>query len=173
MFQCSISSNRPVIPVRNRIERCLLVTVLMLSGCGKQTSDSQTGLPHANSDKDHNSPPSVDRMPAEVLATTDKTRSASSDDWLEDFTEASGIQFIYRTGLESRQYAMVEELGGGVALFDYDRDGDLDVYLTGGGKIAPGQIPQGLPGALFRNDGDLRFTDVTKQVGLDQPGDYS
>src|SRR5207247_2040329 len=108
-----------------------------------------------------------------VLAITPTTRLASPDDWLEDVTESSGIRFTYQTGLESRQYAMVEELGGGVALFDYDRDGDLDVYLTGGGKIAPGQIPQGLPGALFRNDGDLRFTDVTKQVGLDQPGDYS
>ncbi len=165
--------------MRNRIERCLLVTVLMLSGCGKQTSDSQTGLPHANPgndsfvSRDRNASPSDDRMPAEVLETTRKARSAAPDDWLEDFTEASGIQFTYRTGLESRQYAMVEELGGGVALFDYDRDGDLDVYLTGGGIIAPGQIPQGLPGALFRNDGDLRFTDVTKLVGLDQPGDYS
>ncbi len=112
-------------------------------------------------------------MPAEVFATTPAARAASPDDWLEDVTESSGLKFTYRSGVESRQYAMVEELGGGVALFDYDNDGDLDAYFTGGGEIGENQQPKGRAGALFRNDGGLRFTDVTQAVGLDQSGDYS
>lgn len=158
---------------------CLVVIVLVIVGCGRQPSNSQTELSITTSQNGSNVSPdralqaSVDTMPTEVLETTGKSRSALPDDWMEDITELSGIQFTYRTGLESRQYAMVEELGGGVALFDFDRDGDLDVFFAGGGVIASGQIPQGLPGSLFRNDGNMHFTDVTKQVGLDQPGDYS
>ena len=45
----------------------------------------------------------------------------------------------------------------GVVVFDYDRDGDLDIYLTNGG---------GHPNYLYRNDGDLKFTDVAREAGV-------
>jgi hypothetical protein len=156
---------------------CLGIGFFCLASCGKADSagnaPTELGAAVSGANRGETAVASVDRLPEEVLATTAPARAESPDDWLEDVTESSGIRFSYRNGLESRQYAMVEQLGGGVALFDYDNDGDLDVYLTGGGDIAAGQVARGRPGAMFRNDGNLRFTDVTADVGLDVPLDYS
>jgi hypothetical protein len=60
-------------------------------------------------------------------------------------------------------------MGGGVALIDFDRDGDLDLYLTNGGPIvgAPGRLDP--PCRLYRNEGAWRFTDVTDLSGAPGP----
>lgn len=102
------------------------------------------------------------------------TQPVLPDDWFEDVTPASGIDFVYRNGREGGHFYILESLGGGAALFDYDRDGDVEVFLTGGGTIdvSPPRIG-GLPSALFRNEGGLRFSSVTASAGLDVPGDYS
>jgi enediyne biosynthesis protein E4 len=164
--------------VRSEVGLVLAMVAFLLPACAEHGPDLGMAAPPDNAGTSSIRPferfaPPEDHMPAEVLATTPPARSASPEDWLEDVTESSGIRFTYHTGLESRQYAMVEELGGGVALFDFDNDGDLDVYLTGGGAVAKDQVPQGHPDALFRNDGGLRFTEVTHNVGLDQAADYS
>src|SRR5262245_53498904 len=51
----------------------------------------------------------------------------------EDRTAGSGLDFTYRNGEEAGHMAILESLGGGVALLDYDGDGLLDIFLTGGG----------------------------------------
>jgi len=97
------------------------------------------------------------------------------DDWFEDVTDSSGLRFTYRNGREAGRYYMIESFGGGVACVDFDRDGDIDLYFTGGGSISrekPDDI-RGLPGALFRNDGQFRLVEVTRQAGLAAPADYS
>src|SRR5436309_2989032 len=53
--------------------------------------------------------------------------------WFRDATAGSGIDFTYRNGEEANLLAILESLGGGVALIDYDGDGLLDVFLPGGG----------------------------------------
>jgi hypothetical protein len=92
-----------------------------------------------------------------------------------DVTAATGIAFTYRNSEESNQYSILESLGGGVALFDYDRDGKLDVFLTGGGSFGPGDLPEirGLPSCLYRNRGEWKFEDVTAAAGLDGPLFYT
>jgi hypothetical protein len=101
-------------------------------------------------------------------------RAARPDDWFEDVTEQTGIRFAYRTGREGEQYTVLEPLGGGVAGFDYDRDGDVDLFFLGGGRISgPPPKVEGLPPKLYRNDGDWQFTDVTEAAGLNSAGDYS
>ena len=77
-----------------------------------------------------------------------------------------------------------EVIAPGVALFDYDNDGDLDVFLTQGQKFGSGkplfplQSSQPLTGRLFRNDLEIRpdgahvvrFTDVTEVSGIKTTG---
>jgi hypothetical protein len=89
----------------------------------------------------------------------------------EEITAASGIAFTYRNGEETANHlAILESLGGGVALLDYDGDGLLDVFLTGGGGYAgaDGKTIVGRPSKLYRNLGGGKFQDVTTAVGLDR-----
>jgi hypothetical protein len=86
--------------------------------------------------------------------------------------EESGVRFTYRNGEEENEYSILESLGGGVALLDYDRDGKLDVFLTGGGGFKEKKV-LGLKNALFRNEGNGKFRDVTAEAGLDQALHYS
>jgi hypothetical protein len=103
----------------------------------------------------------------------------------EDITARSGLHFTYRNGEEAGHLAILESLGGGVALLDYDGDGLLDVFLPGGGyydkttKDFPRKEAERKPGArapgihghpckLFKNLGGGKFKDVTKEVGLDK-----
>jgi hypothetical protein len=91
---------------------------------------------------------------------------------------STGLNFTHISGATG-QYYIAEEMGAGVALFDYDNDGDLDVFLVQGGPLgdkSPADIPGYPTSRLFRNDltrgadgkPRLHFTDVTTQarVGL-------
>ncbi len=82
-----------------------------------------------------------------------------------ELTADSGLAFTYRNGEEAGNFAIIESLGGGVALLDYDGDGRLDVFLPGGGHY-DGKSVLGHPCRLFRNLGGFRFEDVTAKVGL-------
>lgn len=89
------------------------------------------------------------------------------------FCERAGVDFIYRNGEDADRYAMLEPLGGGVALFDYDADGDLDLFATGGGEFGPDDTIHGRSPGLFRNDGSCKFTDVTDDAGVAAAPYYS
>ncbi len=111
--------------------------------------------------------------PLPTVATT--TAEPDGPPVFEDVTAASGVAFTYRNGEEANRFTILETLGGGVALFDYDNDGRLDIFVTGGGSFDGTTPPQirGAPSRLYRNLGGMRFADVTAQVGLDGPLFYS
>jgi hypothetical protein len=92
-----------------------------------------------------------------------------------DLAADAGLKFTHVNGAAG-QYYMPEQMGPGAALFDYDNDGDLDVFLVQGASFEPPGTTAS-PGAptsrLFRNDTamspgkrQLRFTDVTTESGL-------
>jgi enediyne biosynthesis protein E4 len=93
----------------------------------------------------------------------------------QDVTSGSNIDFTYHNGQESNRLTILETLGGGVALIDYDGDGLLDVFVTGGGRFSDASPPgiSGLPCKLYRNLGGWKFQDVTAEVGLDKIGFYT
>jgi hypothetical protein len=82
------------------------------------------------------------------------------DAWFLDVTDGSGIDFVHDAG-DLSKYNLPQIHGSGVALFDFDGDGLLDVYLlTHGGPASPSI------NRLYKNRGDGTFQDVTKGSGL-------
>jgi len=65
--------------------------------------------------------------------------------------------------------ALVENRYPGVAIFDFDRDGDLDFYVTSGESNALFQITRGGPNKLFRNEGNNEFTEIAEIAGVRAP----
>ncbi len=88
----------------------------------------------------------------------------------EDVVSGSGIDFIARNSVSPRKYA-IETMMGGVAVFDYDNDGVLDIFFTNGAEIP--SLEKSDPryyNRLFRGKGDGTFTDVTAAAGLQGSG---
>ena len=88
-----------------------------------------------------------------------------------DITATSDLVFTYRNGEETANHlSILESLGGGVGLIDYDRDGLLDVFAPGGGGFAGADKKDivGFPSKLFRNLGGGKFRDATAAAGLEK-----
>jgi hypothetical protein len=102
---------------------------------------------------------------------------------LANVTKQAGIHFFHMSD-PSKKY-IVESMSGGVILIDYNRDGWPDIYFTNAPTVAEAiKDPKnlgGVRGALYRNNHDGTFTDVTQQAGLTKPcfgmggavGDYN
>src|SRR5690349_12617641 len=103
----------------------------------------------------------------------------SSAPQLVDISASTGIKFEHLSSPEQRY--IVESMGGGVALLDYDGDGWLDIYFTNAPSVAMALESKKARSALYRNNHDGTFTDVTEKAGVGYPcwamgvavGDYS
>ena len=83
---------------------------------------------------------------------------------LRDVTKETGITFTHTDGGGGELYVM-EPMTGGLALFDYDRDGDVDIYFINGAPLKGTTVDTPPKNALYRNDGNFKFTDVTERSG--------
>ena len=90
-----------------------------------------------------------------------------------DVTQAFGIAFQHENSATSNKY-LIETMGGGVALLDYDNDGRLDIFFTNGAKIddpmpsgkMPDKSDRKFWNRLYHQNADGTFTDVTEKAGL-------
>src|SRR5437867_1256008 len=100
-------------------------------------------------------------------------------EWFVDRAQETGLDFVHFNGMSGQCY-YPEDLAPRVAMFDYDNDGDLDIFLVQGQMLGEGtplfppQGPLPLEGRLFRNDlkvnadgtRTLQFIDVTEASGI-------
>jgi enediyne biosynthesis protein E4 len=83
---------------------------------------------------------------------------------MEEVTKQSGITFRH-TSDPAKKY-IVESMSGGVILFDYDRDGWLDIYFTNAPTVDGALKGKKTSGALYHNNHDGTFSDVTGKAGI-------
>jgi hypothetical protein len=88
---------------------------------------------------------------------------------LTDVTRNTGITFVHTDGGSGRRY-IIETVSAGLALFDYDLDGDIDIYFLNGAPLKGTKRDTVPHHALYRNDGNFHFTDVTQEAGIGNTG---
>ena len=132
--------------------------MLLTSGCFEKTPNSNTttnaGAPSVSATSGQ--PPSV----------------VGGGIRFKEFTHETGIRFTYVNDEEQGHFAILESMGGGVAIFDFDQDGLLDILMPGGGRYLAEKIV-GVPSALYRNLGNWQFTDVTQPALIGRSEHYS
>ena len=86
----------------------------------------------------------------------------------KDIAAESGITFTHHAAPEKKY--IVESMSGGVAMFDYDNDGLIDLYFVDSLTVETARNPAAARSALYRNLGNGKFADVTEKSGLAHPG---
>ena len=89
----------------------------------------------------------------------------------KDATTEAGIDFRHVNGAKG-DYHLPETIGSGGAFFDYDTDGDLDLYLVNSGDLTGNDSEGSHKSILYRNNGHGTFTDVTGTAGVGNTGHY-
>ena len=82
-----------------------------------------------------------------------------------DYTNKSGIDFIHRDGSSGKHF-LVETMAAGLASFDFDLDGDCDVYFLNGAALRGTTYDTKPVNQLYQNQGNFGFRDVTQASGL-------
>src|SRR5262245_10678908 len=101
-----------------------------------------------------------------VLLSAQSPPPQRSHPHFRDVADASGLHFVHHTGSTSRKL-YVDSVPGGLAVFDYNGGGRPDIFVTEGAEMPSLQKPtRAYANRLFRNDGGLRFTDVTDEAGV-------
>jgi hypothetical protein len=141
------------------------VWLLVMSGC--HPASPQTSNPVAENS------PKVDETNETALHSL-ASSAVLPGDWFEDVTAGSGLDARYHTGRRAGRNAIIETVGGGVGLIDFDVDSRLDIYAVGGGELETTTgAPSGMAGSLFRQLESGHFRNVTAVADLATNTDYS
>lgn len=133
----------------------LLVFLLAVAGCGPKPPAITTN------------PGSTGPIPLIDPAAVPSHDSRSSTIKVTDVTATTGVEFTYKNDSQKLNRAIVESVGGGQGMFDFDRDGLLDLLHVGGGLYrGPGNKDMGgYPSVLFRNRGNWKFENISQPAG--------
>jgi hypothetical protein len=105
---------------------------------------------------------------AATLGAAPTVNQPGSGPIFTDITASTRITFAHVFSPEKKY--IVESMSGGVALLDFDKDGWLDVYLANSPTVATAGSPANARSALWRNNHDGTFSDMTERAGVGSPG---
>src|SRR5258708_2432337 len=108
---------------------------------------------------------------AGVAQQLGKPQDAAVPVHFTDIRRAAGITFVQDSTQTDEKYYL-ETMGTGVAWLDYDQDGLMDLYFVQSAATDAYNPAHPLRSALYRNNGDGTFTDVTEKAGLGGEGHY-
>ena len=144
--QISMMSRR--LSIGRRLTRLLVVGFLALtaSGCARSSEESHT----------------------DVVADSEPVKTPRAHEIrFTDVAKASGVSWSVRNGEEAGRFTLLESLGAGCAVDDYDGDGKPDIFLGGGGQFGSSPEIQSLPLGLFRQTSDWKFAPTVALAGLE------
>ncbi len=150
MYSTKEHSESVVVEGASRVGTCILI-VMLVCGC--------------ESTANHES--STEKRPS----TTHETESHDSEYSFTNIAEQQDLHVVSKTGSDKGRYSIVESLGSGIAVLDYDQDGDADVFALRGGTFTHEGKPVGLPAVLLENTNGT-FQDVTEEAAIRGPDFY-
>ena len=139
---------------------CFLVAALLVTGCTRKSASADSSSPSAAVAAESRLVASPSSQPQ---AATEALRP-SGPIVFTDITEQAGIHFKYNNGAFGKKY-LPETMGPGVCFIDYDNDGWQDILIINS-MDWPGHKSGRSTPALYHNNKDGTFTDVTRQAGL-------
>ncbi len=156
--------------LRFKMMNILLVVIVggCAFGCRNERADTPS-IPTNSSDGVKSIASGTDQN----LGTQDAEREPTKPTIrFEMMGEESGLNHIFRDGHEAEVYSIVESLGGGVSIIDFDCDGLADVLCPGGGKFMPRTKVEGCRGDLLRGRASNRFVSVAEFARVDMSAYY-
>src|SRR5687767_12213052 len=104
-----------------------------------------------------------------LLYPSSKANNTEREIIFRDVAKAAGIHFVHDNAATAEKY-LIETMGSGCGWIDYNADGLLDLYLANGAATRLYKPKKPLRSALYRNNGDGTFTDVTEKTGVGGEG---
>ena len=150
--------------MRLKIPTLLLMSIVVaVLGCKpKRTASTANGTAPKNNSSPKAAPAQTTNGKQTPVASVGSPSNTFKH--FQDITDQLGLDFTFSNGRDAGEYAILESLGGGVGVLDFDNDGWMDLMFAGGGRLDK-QTVTGLPAALYwQQDGKLH--DVSHSARL-------